>query len=126
MNRTAEHLWADDACHIASCPEHGVHGQRDVCYDCGGPVERLLMVPAAKVAVAWRALERQRDRWIQHALGAALTAYSLRRQLSLEFEHTRRLLAALKDIEGGAAPRETAMRALRAYTLRNVVLTEAG
>lgn len=32
---------------IARCPEHGLHGQRDTCFECGGPVEQVAMVPAA-------------------------------------------------------------------------------
>lgn len=31
---------------IACCPQHGLHGQRDECFVCGGPVEQIAMVPA--------------------------------------------------------------------------------
>lgn len=80
----------------------------------------------SRVAAAWRALERQRDRWIHHALQAGLTAATLRRQLAIELAEIRPLLAALKDIEKGVTdPVETARRALRAYALRNVVIAEA-
>jgi hypothetical protein len=30
---------------IAWCPEHGLHGARDTCFECGKPVEQLEMVP---------------------------------------------------------------------------------
>lgn len=29
---------------IARCPEHGLHGQREACFECGGPVEQVPMV----------------------------------------------------------------------------------
>lgn len=32
--------------YIARCPEHGLHGQRDECFVCGGPVEQVPMVEA--------------------------------------------------------------------------------
>lgn len=32
--------------YIARCPEHGLHGCRDTCFECGRPVERVPMVPA--------------------------------------------------------------------------------
>lgn len=85
-----------------------------------------LAVSVSRVAIAWRALERQRDRWIGHALAAGLKAASLRRQLTIELEEIRPLLAALKDIQAGVPnPQETAMRALRAYALRNVTIAAA-
>ena len=30
--------------YIARCPEHGLHGQRDSCFVCGGPVEQVPFV----------------------------------------------------------------------------------
>lgn len=27
------------------CPEHGLHGERDTCFVCDGPVEQVAMVP---------------------------------------------------------------------------------
>lgn len=30
---------------IARCPEHGLHGERTECFECGGPVEQVAMVP---------------------------------------------------------------------------------
>lgn len=31
--------------HIASCPIHGLHGERTSCFECGGPVQQVPMVP---------------------------------------------------------------------------------
>lgn len=31
---------------IARCHEHGLHGERQACFVCGGPVEQVAMVPA--------------------------------------------------------------------------------
>lgn len=44
---------------VARCPEHGLHGLRSDCFVCGGPVERVPMVPSPAVVV------EQRDRWIR-------------------------------------------------------------
>lgn len=30
--------------YIARCPEHGLHGQRDECFVCGGPVDQVPMI----------------------------------------------------------------------------------
>lgn len=46
---------------IASCPVHGLHGQREECFVCGGPVEQVPMVPAAAVAPLLTALEYLAD-----------------------------------------------------------------
>lgn len=35
----------DDVVFIARCPEHGLHGERDECFVCGGPVEQVAMQP---------------------------------------------------------------------------------
>lgn len=32
--------------HVACCPTHGLHGERTECFECGGPVEQVEMVPA--------------------------------------------------------------------------------
>jgi hypothetical protein len=32
---------------IARCSEHGLHGERQECFVCGGPVEQIQMVPKA-------------------------------------------------------------------------------
>lgn len=34
-----------DVVFIARCPEHGLHGERDECFVCGGPVEKVAMFP---------------------------------------------------------------------------------
>lgn len=46
--------WAGVA-NIAWCPEHGLHGARDTCFECGKPVEQIPMVPvwAAAFAATW-------------------------------------------------------------------------
>jgi len=31
----------EDVVHVAWCPEHGLHGQRDRCFECGGPVRQV-------------------------------------------------------------------------------------
>lgn len=33
---------------IARCAKHGLHGERQVCFVCGGPVEQVAMVLAAE------------------------------------------------------------------------------
>lgn len=35
--------------HIAWCPKHGLHGERQECFLCGGPVEQIPMVHAVAV-----------------------------------------------------------------------------
>lgn len=32
---------------IARCPDHGLHGQRDECFDCNQPVDQIPYVPLA-------------------------------------------------------------------------------
>ncbi len=34
-----------DVVRIARCPVHGLHGERDACFVCGGPVEQVAMLP---------------------------------------------------------------------------------
>lgn len=34
---------------IARCPKHGLHGRRDFCFDCNGPVEQVAMLPVAEL-----------------------------------------------------------------------------
>lgn len=55
---------------VARCPEHGLHGERTECYECGGPVEQIAMVPARGVGnpaielrVAGKASTKQRPRF---------------------------------------------------------------
>lgn len=37
---------------IARCPEHGIHGERDECFVCGGSVQQLPMIHAATLVEA--------------------------------------------------------------------------
>lgn len=37
-----------DVVYIARCPTHGLHGERTECFVCGGPVERVAMVPVSR------------------------------------------------------------------------------
>lgn len=34
---------------IARCPEHGLHGERDECFECGGAVDQVEMVEVARL-----------------------------------------------------------------------------
>lgn len=38
-----------DVVYVARCPEHGLHGCRQECFECGGPVEQVPMVPLTAV-----------------------------------------------------------------------------
>jgi hypothetical protein len=40
---------------IARCPQHGLHGARQTCFACGGPVEQVAFVPAERL----RAVEEE-------------------------------------------------------------------
>jgi hypothetical protein len=33
---------------IACCPEHGLHGCRSACFECGGPVDQMPMITVAE------------------------------------------------------------------------------
>lgn len=37
---------------IAYCSEHGLHGQRDTCFECGAPAQQIPMVQASRLAGA--------------------------------------------------------------------------
>jgi hypothetical protein len=43
---------------IARCPEHGLHGDRQDCFECGGSVEQVEMVEAATLTRYEEALLR--------------------------------------------------------------------
>ena len=45
----------DDPVDIAYCPQHGLHGERQECFVCGGPVEQVRMVPVVggTAGTAW-------------------------------------------------------------------------
>lgn len=42
---------------VARCPVHGIHGQRTECFECGGEVEQLEVVPKADYDEVLRVLE---------------------------------------------------------------------
>jgi hypothetical protein len=42
--------WMGVTVGIAYCPEHGLHGLRDTCFECGGPVEHIAMRPVEREA----------------------------------------------------------------------------
>lgn len=44
MSKQVEVRWSGPA-DIAWCDEHGLHGARDHCFECGKPVEQIRMVP---------------------------------------------------------------------------------
>lgn len=45
-----------DVLTIARCPEHGLHGCRDTCFECGGPVEQVAMVEVGRTFPRYRAV----------------------------------------------------------------------
>lgn len=55
------------AVNIARCPEHGLHGERDECFVCGGPVEqvRMVVVPTHPDGhPTWTRLDDEQKRWL--------------------------------------------------------------
>lgn len=46
---------------IARCPVHGLHGERDSCHVCGGPVEQVEMVPLSDLREEWGVAYEQED-----------------------------------------------------------------
>lgn len=46
MHSRAERREPERVVLIARCPKHGLHGCRDTCFECGGPVEQVPMVAA--------------------------------------------------------------------------------
>jgi hypothetical protein len=63
---------SNDVVYIARCPDHGLHGERDECFICGGPVEKVPMVevvvdndPVANtLREESRRLIRANNRWL--------------------------------------------------------------
>ena len=47
----------NEVVNIARCPEHGLHGRRETCFECGAPVKQVPMVPLADA----QKLEGERD-----------------------------------------------------------------
>lgn len=60
---------------IARCPEHGLHGERQACFVCGGPVEQVRMYPAEM----WEEAVRSALIWKKRAedLEDAIEEYAL-------------------------------------------------
>lgn len=50
----------DGSVNIARCPEHGLHGARDECFECGKPVEQIPMVPVWRAEKAEAEVEKLR------------------------------------------------------------------
>lgn len=52
-----------DSFNIARCPEHGLHGRRDSCFECGGPVEQVTVVAEREIreAISWMGPHGQRS-----------------------------------------------------------------
>lgn len=64
---------------VARCPEHGLHGQRETCFDCGGPVEQVEMVPFEEVLggdIAGPGGPHDKGAVIFHTAGAMILDYS--------------------------------------------------
>ena len=77
--RTGPPVWMGEMVVGDRCPLHGP-GYRCPLH-CGEPREAVPYIPVAEVAVAWRALERVRDKWIGHALDMANRCVGLRAEL---------------------------------------------
>lgn len=70
---------------IARCPEHGLHGARDECFECGGPVEQVEMVEASE-------LER-----LRLTVSMAVAFLNLRRAEGIAFPYDSRPLRRLRE-----------------------------
>ena len=86
-----------DVALIACCPEHGLHGQRDRCFECGRPVEQVPMVPAEEAPGATPQLVGlARDFAIlKHVAGRALAACK-----AAHLDSRGPVGDALRDLEG--------------------------
>ena len=99
----------------------------DTCPNCfgdAGPPEVVKVIPVDRVAKVWRALERARDRWMDHALGAGAVAHGLRRQLEQAHNDAREFVAALEALLGepdDGKREEIARGALHRYLTRYMV-----
>lgn len=47
----------DGSVNVAHCPEHGLHGDRETCFECGMYVEPIPMVPVWEVETLRTAIE---------------------------------------------------------------------
>jgi hypothetical protein len=66
-----------DATFIARCPEHGLHGERQDCFECGTPVEQVEVVTLG-------ALPKGADADLRLKRDKAIAALVLKRGLSLQ------------------------------------------
>ena len=66
----------DAPVNIARCPEHGLHGEREECFVCGGAVDQVAMVALADYEALRRRVEE-----LQEEVGDATVA-----QLGIETE----------------------------------------
>jgi hypothetical protein len=53
----------EPAVNIARCPTHGLHGERDECHVCGGPVEQVAMIRLVDHEQLRNAAQRDRIFW---------------------------------------------------------------
>jgi hypothetical protein len=72
---------------IARCPEHGLHGERDTCFVCGGPVEQVDVIPAEELWVPFgytAAESRELERTVAElvARGSAKEPHIARRAIA--------------------------------------------
>jgi hypothetical protein len=58
-----------DVVFVAHCPEHGLHGERDTCFVCGGSVQHVPMIHVIELVK-----QTQRTAEAMSALGVALNA----------------------------------------------------
>jgi hypothetical protein len=66
-----------DATFIARCPEHGLHGERQECFECGTPVEQVEVVTLG-------ALPRGADANLRLKRDKAIAVLVLKHSLSLQ------------------------------------------
>lgn len=72
---------------IARCPTHGLHGARETCFQCGGPVEQAGVIPVERVRPLYEALLYLADEenWLgdPHAYGAPLHGHETPYELAV-------------------------------------------
>lgn len=80
VDRWLAALAAGETVTVACCPEHGLHGERDTCFECGGPVEQIPMMPAANLSsesfdpddlVRWADMYGHPEEWAKRAQAAS-------------------------------------------------------
>lgn len=89
---------------IARCPEHGLHGEREECFVCGGPVEQVEMVevrslPADNTDALLAEARALADEWQSRpSKTRVFAAHLLLRRLCIKIENLR-AAAYLNGIE---------------------------